>query len=133
MDLLERDAHLEALDTWLEDAAGRTGHVVLITGEAGIGKTALVKAFRVRQSGQATVLWGMCDALRTPRPLGPLLDIAAAAGGELAGLVAADAPRAALFGALLGVLAGPGRPRVVVVEDAHWADQATLDMLTFLG
>jgi DNA-binding CsgD family transcriptional regulator/tetratricopeptide (TPR) repeat protein len=133
MDLLERDAHLKALDAWLEDAAGRTGHVVLITGEAGIGKTALVKAFRVRQSGRAVMLWGMCDALRTPRPLGPLLDIAAAAGGELAGLVAADAPRSALFGALLGVLAGPGRPRVVVVEDAHWADQATLDMLTFLG
>ena len=112
-----------------KDAAGGTGYVVLIASEAGIGKTALVRAFKVRQSGRAVVLWGVCDALRTPRPLGPLLDMAAAAGGELAGLVAAGAPRTALFGALLGVLAGPGRPTVAVVEDVHCADQATLDTL----
>jgi len=138
MDLLERDAHLGALDAWLEDAAGGTGHVVLTSGEAGVGKTALLKAFRERQSGRATVLWGVCDALRTPRPLGPLLDMARMAGGELARLVAADASRTALFGALLGVLAPADdprsdRPTVAVVEDAHWADEATLDMLTFLG
>jgi predicted ATPase len=136
MELLERDAQLEALDAWLGDAAGGRGRVILAAGEAGIGKTSLLRAFRQRALGRARVLWGVCDALRTPRPLGPLLDMAAMAGGELARLGADGASRQDLFGALLaalGRLDGAGRPAVAVVEDAHWADEATLDMLTFIG
>jgi len=70
--LLEREAFLEVL-------AGPLGRLILIGGEAGVGKTALVREFAAGRR----VLWGACDPLLTPRPLGPLLDVAEAAGGEL--------------------------------------------------
>jgi predicted ATPase len=90
MELLEREAFLEALEGLPPGAGGGRGCPVLVGGEAGTGKTALVRAFCDRHLTDARVLWGACDALRTPRPLGPLLDIARKAGGELAALVAAS-------------------------------------------
>ncbi len=77
--------------------------------------------------------WGACDGLFTPRPLGPLFDIAAKLGGELLELCRADAPREDLFGALLRQISEPGGLQVMVVEDIHWADEATIDLLRFLG
>ena len=64
---------------------------------------------------------------------GPLFDIAAKLGGELLELCRADAPREDLFGALLRQVSEPGGLRVLVVEDIHWADEATIDLLRFLG
>ena len=133
MVLLERGTFLGSLDGWLAAARDGRGCLVLVGGEAGIGKTALVRAFCDRHDGDARVLWGACDALRTPRPLGPLLDITREVGGELARLVAAEPTRHRLFGAFLDLLAAPGPPVVAVVEDAHWADEATLDLLVFVG
>ena len=132
MDLLERGAELAALESLLERAAFAEGHLVLLGGEAGVGKTALVRHLCERAAGTARVLMGACDPLSTPRPLGPLLDIAHDAGGELAQLVAADAPRHLLFRAALDALT-VCRPTLFVIEDAHWADEATLDLLRFLG
>jgi hypothetical protein len=85
--------------------------------------------------GQARFLLGVCDPLFTPRALGPLSDIARQTGGWLAELLAAGGPREAVFAAFLDELAQGSRPQVVVVvvEDAHWADEATLDLLVFLG
>jgi DNA-binding CsgD family transcriptional regulator len=133
MELLERGAFLGSLEGWLATARNGEGRMVLLGGEAGIGKTALARAFCDRHGDDARVLWGACDALRTPRPLGPLLDIAREAGGELAALVAAEPTRHRLFGAFLDLLGSAGRPVVAVVEDAHWADEATLDLLVFVG
>ena len=98
MVLLERGTFLGSLDGWLAEARDGRGRLVLVGGEAGIGKTSLVRAFCDRHGADARVLWGACDALRTPRPLGPLLDIAREAGGELAELVAAEPSRHRLFG-----------------------------------
>ena len=106
---------------------------MLVAGEAGIGKSALVRQFTYRQSADAWFLVGACDPLLTPRALGPLYDIARQTGGRLAELLAAGGPREAVFAAFLDELDQGGRPRVVVVEDAHWADEATLDLLVFLG
>jgi DNA-binding CsgD family transcriptional regulator len=131
MDLLERSSALGELGGLLA-AAAADGRVVLVAGEAGIGKSALVRRFTQRQAGQARFLLGACDPLLTPRALGPLHDIARQTGGRLAELLAAGAPREAVFAALLDQLAQPP-PQVVVVEDAHWADEATLDLLVFLG
>jgi DNA-binding CsgD family transcriptional regulator/tetratricopeptide (TPR) repeat protein len=132
MDLLERSSALDELNGALADAAAG-GRVVLLAGEAGIGKSTLVKRFAGRQSAEARFLLGACDPLLTPRALGPLHDIARQTGGRLAELLASGGPREAVFAAFLDELDQGGRPSVVVVEDAHWADEATLDLLVFLG
>ncbi|HVH84862.1 MAG TPA: AAA family ATPase, partial [Steroidobacteraceae bacterium] len=106
------------------------GCVALLSGEAGIGKTALLREFAKRQE-QARVLWGACDALFTPRPLAPLHDVALQTQGALQAAVAAHGSPTALFAATLGEL---GRAKtLLILEDLHWADEATLDLLTFLG
>ena len=129
--LLERDALLAALDRRHADAAAGSGSVVLLAGEAGIGKTALTRAHCDRHRADAHVWWGACDALRTPRPLGPLDDIARVAGGDLAATMAGDASRHARFTAFLDALVSPLRPVIAVIEDVHWADEASLDLLVF--
>ena len=101
----------------------------VVAGEAGIGKTSLVRAF-VRDR-QEPVLIGSCEPLTTPRPLQALHDMAHQAGGRLAALMASDAGRHDLFTALLDRLTAS--PTAAVVEDVHWADEATLDLLVFLG
>jgi DNA-binding CsgD family transcriptional regulator/tetratricopeptide (TPR) repeat protein len=130
--LLERDAQLAALAEYAGQARRADGRLVLIAGEAGVGKSALVEQFRRDQAG-AIWCWGACDGLFTPRPLAPLLDIAAALGGELLALCRAGAPREELFTALLRQVSTPGALTVLVVEDVHWADEATIDLLRFLG
>ena len=132
-ELLERSHHLAALDGLLSAVgAGLGGRLVLIAGEAGVGKTALVRRFCAAQQQSAGVLWGGCDALFTPRALGPFLTIADTTGGELGGLVAAGGRPHEVVAALIGELAGR-KPTIVVVEDVHWADEATLDVLRLLG
>jgi len=132
MDLLERAPLLDELDGVLA-ATTTGGRVVLVAGEAGIGKSALVRRFAERHSADARFLLGACDPLLTPRALGPLHDLGRHTGGRLAALLAAGSPREQLFAALLDELDRGARPQVVVVEDAHWADEATLDLLVFLG
>jgi DNA-binding CsgD family transcriptional regulator/tetratricopeptide (TPR) repeat protein len=131
-ELLERSGELAALEARLaEVGAGRRGRLALVAGEAGAGKTALLRAFCAGPHG-ARVLWGGCDPLHTPRPLGPLLDIAAQAGGELAALAESSAAPAAMVAAL-GDELERRPPAIVVLEDVHWADEATLDVLRLLA
>jgi DNA-binding CsgD family transcriptional regulator/tetratricopeptide (TPR) repeat protein len=133
MNLWEREAELEALeDSFIASRAGH-GRVVLIGGEAGIGKTRLLEAFADRHDADAEVMWGGCDDLSTPRPLGPFRDIAAGVGGDLRDTLGSGPTRSQVFEALLETLGRPGHPTIVVVEDVHWADAATLDVLKFLG
>jgi DNA-binding NarL/FixJ family response regulator len=130
-DLLERADPLAGLSARLREVTGSgRGRVVLVSGEAGIGKSALVRTFAQRP-GAPRLLWGACDALRTPRALGPFVDIAETAGGELAAAVAATAPPAAVAGALAAELRRA--PATVVLEDLHWADEGTLDVLRLLA
>lgn len=132
MDLLERDHLLGELDGLLARAAS-SGSIALVVGEAGVGKTTLVDAFVQRHRDDAVVLLGRCDPLLTPRALGPLHDLARDAGGQLASALADGAPRERLLAALLDQLRSPGDAHVVVVEDAHWADEATMDLLVLLA
>jgi DNA-binding CsgD family transcriptional regulator/tetratricopeptide (TPR) repeat protein len=130
MDLLEREACFADLAKWLGGALQHGGGVVLLSGEAGIGKTSLLREFAQRQS-QARVLWGACDALFTPRPLAPLHDVASQTQGALLAAINSHANPGVLFAAALTELE---RERTLLVfEDLHWADEATLDLLTFLG
>jgi predicted ATPase/DNA-binding CsgD family transcriptional regulator len=130
--LLERDAILHELGQALAESVRGEGRLVVISGEAGIGKTALVGEFARGQSAYVPALWGACDELFTPRPLGPFHDIALQAGGVLDDLMRlGNADRTALFDAALEEF--QRQPRIVIVEDIHWADEATLDLLCFLG
>jgi len=132
--LLERQFFLDQLQDALGLAADGCGRAVLISGEAGIGKTALVDVFTASAETEgARVLQGACDALSTPRPHGPLLDIARAAGGRFQALVEGRPERERMFGIFLDELKRRGPPTVIVIEDAHWADDGTLDLLRFLG
>jgi DNA-binding CsgD family transcriptional regulator/tetratricopeptide (TPR) repeat protein len=131
MELLEREPFLDALGDYAADAGSGNGRLVVVTGEAGIGKTSLIDTFRAARP-DIRWLWGACDGGFTPRPLGPLYDIAAAAGGKLRELCAPDADRNELFAAFADLLA-EGGPIGVVVEDLHWADEATLDWLSHVS
>jgi predicted ATPase len=92
--LLERDGNLSALEQHLAYVRSeQAGQFVWVGGEAGIGKTALLRYFRELHDGSLRILWGGCEPLRTPRPLGPFVDVAEAVGGELAALVDAGASR----------------------------------------
>jgi DNA-binding CsgD family transcriptional regulator/tetratricopeptide (TPR) repeat protein len=131
--LLERSDCLSGLHAALgEVATHRRGRLILVNGEAGVGKTTLVQRFCEELGGSARVLWGNCDALFTPRPLGPLFDVAEATGGELEDLVAGGARVHEVVAALAGEFARRS-PTVMVLEDVHQADGATLDVLRLLG
>ena len=130
--LLERWPELAALERSAADVqSSPAGRLVLVSGEPGVGKTALVRAFCAARDG-TRVLWGACDALLTPRPLAPVTEIAGQADGELAKIVGTGAAPADLLAALAQDLR-PGPPAVIVLEDMHWADEATLDLLRVLG
>jgi DNA-binding CsgD family transcriptional regulator/tetratricopeptide (TPR) repeat protein len=132
VELLERGAPLAALAEYAHQARQGDGRLVLVAGEAGIGKSALVEQLH-HDLPDACWSWGACDGLFTPRPLGPLFDWAGQLGGELDELCRAGAAREDLFRALLRQVSEPGTLSVLVVEDVHWADEATIDLLRFLG
>jgi DNA-binding CsgD family transcriptional regulator/tetratricopeptide (TPR) repeat protein len=131
--LLERSRHISALraahDVVRRD---RAGVLVLLDGEAGGGKTALVRQFCLAADPPRRVLWGACDPLFTPRPLGPFLEIAQDSGGEVAELVEAGAKPHQLAASIVRE-AQAQRGTIIVLEDLHWADEATLDLLSLLG
>jgi tetratricopeptide (TPR) repeat protein len=133
MDLLERDDCFDQLSVLLRTATIGNGRTVLISGEAGIGKTALVEQFVSQHANEVRRLWGACEALFTPRPLGPLYDIVTQTQGSLSRLINRDTERPALFSAFLDELQKSPLPTIVVFEDVHWADEATLDLIKFLG
>ncbi|HEX3245905.1 MAG TPA: AAA family ATPase [Chloroflexota bacterium] len=128
--LLERDQELAILLDAARAAATGTGSVVLLHGEAGIGKTSLIAAVRPLLPNHMRMLVGSCDALSTPRTLGPFRDLAPSVGPRLAEALRAG-ERDEVMDALLEELQHPP-PSILVVEDVHWADEATVDTLRFL-
>jgi predicted ATPase len=129
--MLERSDALEVLHTLLRECESRGGRVVLVRGEAGIGKTMLVRRFVEDVGGRSDVALGACDDLVTPQPLAPIWDIARHRPEVESALRSGERRR--VMDAVLNLLSGPGEPSVVVIEDTQWADDATLDVITFLG
>ena len=119
------------LEEALDQALTEGGRLALVSGEAGIGKTSLVGSFAASHGADARSLWGACEALFTPRPLGPVYDIAHVTGGQLLEQLSSDTDRLTLLATLLDELGSEGT--LAVVEDVHWADEATLDALKYVG
>lgn len=132
VELLERDAQMAMLHDALAQARGGQGRLVFVSGEAGIGKSALVRGFCAGIAGSTRVLFGACDGLWTPRPLGPFADIGAAVGGRVERVVTGQEPIQSVFQALVDELRQVANV-VLVIEDVHWADEATLDVIRLLG
>jgi len=132
-ELLERSRHLKVLKDALVSVVGDSrGRLELVGGEAGVGKTALLRHFCDERQGSARVLWGSCDALFTPRPLGPLNDVAEQTQGELKQLVDSAARPQDVTATLMRELTARA-PTILVLEDLHWADEATLDVVSLLA
>ena len=129
VDLVERTEEREALDGFGAAAFGGAGQLVVVSGESGAGKTAFVEAFAESLAERARVLWAMCDPLDTPRPLGPIRDIADALGDVVRGLLDHAEHAYDIFEAVLDGLSA--EPTVLVIDDLHWADQGTIDLLRF--
>jgi DNA-binding NarL/FixJ family response regulator len=129
VELLERRSATASLQEALADATRGAGRTVFVSGEAGIGKTSLVRAFVEDVPRGTRVLSGACDDLLTPAPLGAIRDVARRTHGPLATALAGSGDVAAAV--LAELSAGP--PTVLLVEDLHWADEATLDLLAFVA
>jgi DNA-binding CsgD family transcriptional regulator/tetratricopeptide (TPR) repeat protein len=115
-------------DAFEAAGAGR-GRIVAIAAEAGAGKTALTERFVANVGGGARVFWGACENLSTPEVLLPLRDIARASGEAFD--FGADHIRA--FESLLRLISRGAAPALLIIEDVHWADTATLDLIRYLG
>jgi DNA-binding CsgD family transcriptional regulator/tetratricopeptide (TPR) repeat protein len=146
MMVLERDSFLDQLDGLLGEAGRGRGRLVLVRGEAGIGKTTLVQAFAAGRESRFS--WGTCDPVVPPRPLAPIVDIAEAAGGPLQDALSVmvreskklktfcpplELDRHQVISSFIALLRADGGPRVAVVEDLQWADEATLELLRVIG
>ncbi|MGN6562117.1 MAG: helix-turn-helix transcriptional regulator [Thermomicrobiales bacterium] len=144
--LVDRDAERQRLHELLDTAIAGQGQVALIGGEAGIGKTALAEAIgRHAATCGALVLTGHCYDLNETPPYGPWL--------ELLGQLRADDPTLPALRAALSPSAPPGgsqlalfqrlrevivelarrQPLVVLLDDLHWADAASLDLTRFVA
>ncbi len=131
--LVEREQTVQELLDLATSAAGGRGAIALVGGEAGIGKTSVLEEMRLRASASCNVIWGGCDALFTPRALGPIHDMAPTLGREVSQLLADGGQSSQLFAAVLRHIESSREPTVLVFEDVHWADHATLDFLKYLG
>ncbi|MDT4891626.1 MAG: hypothetical protein QOE97_661 [Pseudonocardiales bacterium] len=131
-ELLERQPLLDRLDGWLAEASTGRGRIVVIGGEAGAGKSTLVAAFAARCPAGVEVRTGGCDPIGTPQPLGPVLDLVPD-GGPVADALTTGRPPGEVFPLVLTQLRAAARPVVLVIEDVHWADGATLDLLRYLA
>jgi DNA-binding CsgD family transcriptional regulator/tetratricopeptide (TPR) repeat protein len=131
MELIERASFLNLLHAIFETTTTEDGHCVFISGEAGIGKTSLLKAFCKQVAGKGTIYQGACDALFTPRPLAPLYDILWQVNSDLWPATQTVEQRSNLFTQFYQELMSRREITLVIFEDVHWADEATLDFIKF--
>ncbi|MGI9585944.1 MAG: ATP-binding protein [Acidimicrobiia bacterium] len=129
--LLERESQLELLSELVANVDSSGGRVVLVRGEAGIGKSSVVAEFIARTGQECHILFGTCDDLLTPQTLGAFWDIARDEP-SLRDPVQTDRRRL-VQETLLDLLCRSLRSTVLVIEDTQWADAATLDVIKFLG
>ena len=133
MELIERDSFLTALRSQFEFVSEGEGRSIFVSGEAGIGKTSLIKAFCNEVKNKCNIYLGICDALFTPRPLAPLYDVLLQLGKTIPEGNIDITNRTAFFTNFLHELNDREKVNMIVFEDIHWADEATLDFIKFLA
>ncbi|NIJ55515.1 helix-turn-helix transcriptional regulator [Dyadobacter arcticus] len=133
MELIERSGFLTRLNTQFEQTIDGEGHCILLSGEAGIGKSSLVKAFCNERKKDCRVFKGTCDAMFTPRPLAPIHDVIWQIGSETLTRSSNTGNRGELFADFIYEIKNLREPSIIIFEDIHWADEATLDFIKFLA
>lgn len=133
MNILERETQLARLAASFNQVTRREGACVLIHGEAGIGKTTLVRQFVAALKSDASIFLAGCEALFTPRPLGPLVDLTDQLPPSLAVALHEGRVHNGLFPSFLAFLRDARKPTVLAIEDVHWADAGTLDFIRYVG
>ncbi|GHN02734.1 LuxR family transcriptional regulator [Cytophagales bacterium WSM2-2] len=132
-ELVERSNYLEHLESIYKKVEEGVAHTAFLTGEAGIGKTSLVNHFLDRVKRNSVIYTGACDALYTPRPLGPVYDIAPQIGPDFLTVLRNENDRALIFATFIQKISSSTKPVVLVFEDIHWADEATIDLIKFMA
>src|SRR5690242_8540811 len=132
MELIERDEPLHQLQSIFEEVEEGEGHIAFISGEAGMGKTSLVKEFCNRIKMRSRIYQGTCDALFAPRPLAPLYDVLVQLPNGLPQNFTTVEDRSILFAQFFYELKIQKETTILLFEDIHWADEATLDFVKFL-
>ena len=133
MELFERETYLNKMRDAFKQVLNGIGHVILIAGDAGLGKTSLVNKFTTEIEDNSNLLRGACDQLFTPRPLSPLFDISNKLSPSIKNLLDDSSKRGQIFTNLLDYFKSSTTPVVFIIEDIHWADETTLDLIVFLG
>ncbi|NNL88563.1 MAG: AAA family ATPase [Marinicaulis sp.] len=132
--LIERKDELAALLSWHRHTREGRGGIVFVRGEAGLGKTSLITALCDQVREINAVFWGGCEALYTPRPLGPLFDMMDSFSDDVRLLLNESGRRSIeLYSRIVSDFEKSSPGDVLVIEDIHWADFATLDFLKYLG
>lgn len=131
--LLERDVPLAQLQTLLSEVAKGHGVSVIVTGEAGAGKTTFFQAFETHVGTSARVFRGACEDLSIPEPLGPIRELARSAGWNIDLEQLMDGQRLETFAQLLELANGAEQPTILIIEDLHWADEASIDFVRYVA
>jgi DNA-binding CsgD family transcriptional regulator/tetratricopeptide (TPR) repeat protein len=131
MALLEREAEVRTLsEAWLRARTGGPGAFLLVAGESGIGKTWLTASFAREHVHDEQLLWGICDPLTTPRPLGPLHDVVDRLPPAVGSAMESAGHGYQVFPEVHRALSESSY--VLVVDDVQWADEASLELLRYL-
>lgn len=133
MELVEREEFLSLMHVEFEKVMSGEGHCLLVGGEAGFGKTSLVRAFCKMIKEKCSIYEGTCDALFAPRPLGPVFDIIMQMHGLDWENTVSISDRSSLFGRFHFELTNREETTIIIIEDIHWADEATLDFIKFFA
>jgi DNA-binding CsgD family transcriptional regulator len=133
-ELFEREPLLAQMGERLRLVHAGQGQILLLSGEAGVGKSTLAHEFVLRQGKTCDVLWGTCDSLFTLRPLGAFDEVFAALGLKHSALEQDQASSSLLFPTLLTkITSNGGRPHLLVIEDIQWADSLSLDLMRYIA
>jgi DNA-binding CsgD family transcriptional regulator len=133
--LLEREAPLAQLLRCVE-GLGRPdaqGCIAVLHGQAGVGKTSLLRHLRASAQAHMQWFWGQGEPMRAAPPLAPLIDLLDALPPGLASRVRSGPITTDMLSALLGFLRDSRQASVIVLDDVQWADSATLDLLGYLA
>ena len=133
MNLLEREHHLKKLNELILEAEGGAGRTIVVAGEAGIGKTVLIEEFVKNLGEKWRVLWGNCDALNTPRPLSPLYDLTYQMNSNLLKVLKIEHEGNSIFNGFFHEIQKENKPSLIIIEDIHWADESTIDLIKFIS